>query len=314
MDVKQMNYILAIAQEGGITRAAAKLYLTQSALDQQLLKLEQELGTKLFFRSRGSFSITPAGEVYVKYAKQMLALRNEAYRIIRDMADQRNGSLHVAFAPERGMDMFVHIYPRFHQAFPEMTVIPHEMGVHRQLELLQRDELDLGFVLGGKTNQPGLEYTVLLREELLLVTPLDHPLAAQAAPPGAPLTVLDGSQLGELSFSLIYRESTQREIIDPLFQRRGITPQLFLESASNRANLSMVEEGLSCSIVPEHYVRGSCKVARFRLSDRPRWTLSACRRRGRYQSKASRYFQSLAAEYARGMEGNQEEDIHAQDL
>ena len=58
MDVKQMLYMVTIAQEGGISKAAAKLFITQSALDQQLLKLEHELGTPLFFRSRTSFSLT----------------------------------------------------------------------------------------------------------------------------------------------------------------------------------------------------------------------------------------------------------------
>ena len=76
MDVKQMTYILTIAQEGGISKAAAKLFITQSALDQQLLKLEHELGTRLFFRSRSSFALTEAGRVYVDYARRMLELKN----------------------------------------------------------------------------------------------------------------------------------------------------------------------------------------------------------------------------------------------
>ena len=65
MDVKQMTYILTIAQEGGISKAAAKLFITQSALDQQLLKLEKELGTPLFYRSRTDWHPTPAGEIYL---------------------------------------------------------------------------------------------------------------------------------------------------------------------------------------------------------------------------------------------------------
>ncbi len=72
MDVKQMLYMVTIAQEGGISKAAAKLFITQSALDQQLLKLEHELGTPLFYRSRSSFSLTEAGRVYVDYAQRML--------------------------------------------------------------------------------------------------------------------------------------------------------------------------------------------------------------------------------------------------
>ena len=221
MDVKQMTYILTIAQEGGISKAAAKLFITQSALDQQLLKLEHELGTRLFFRSRSSFALTEAGRVYVEYARRMLELKNEAYRIIHDIADRRRGTLSLAFAPERGMEMFMAVYPRFYQSYPEVTVTPREISVRRQLEMLAGDELDLGFISRPEGEVPGLTCVPLLREEFLLITPRSHPLAARAAPPGAPLTVLDTECLWDLTFCLIYRSSTQREVIAPLFERAG---------------------------------------------------------------------------------------------
>ena len=61
MDVKQLEYMVKIAEEQNISRAAEKLFITQSALNQQLLKLERQLGTPLFFRSRSQFRPTPAG-------------------------------------------------------------------------------------------------------------------------------------------------------------------------------------------------------------------------------------------------------------
>ncbi len=294
-----MNYILTIAQEGGISKAAAKLFITQSALDQQLLKLENELGTQLFYRSRGNFSLTAAGKVYVDYARQMVDLKHEAYRIIHDMADRQRGTLSLAFAPERGMEMFMAVYPQFYQRYPKINVIPREISVRRQVEMLQNDELDLGFLSARAQDRPGLLTTTLLEEEFVLITPADHPLAALAAPPGAPLTVLDAEKLRELTFCLIYRESTQREIIDPIFERAGIKPDIFLETASNRANVSMVEKGLSCSIMPYYYARDRRKVACFRLAGRPRWTVSVCCRRNRYLSKAAHYFIELAVDYFR---------------
>ena len=162
MDVKQMTYILTIAQEGGISKAAAKLFITQSALDQQLLKLEHELGTRLFFRSRSSFALTEAGRVYVEYARRMLELKNEAYRIIHDIAGRRRGTLSLAFAPERGMEMFMAVYPRFYQSYPEVTVTPREISVRRQLEMLAGDELDLGFISRPEGEVPGLTCVPLL--------------------------------------------------------------------------------------------------------------------------------------------------------
>ena len=309
MDVKQMTYILTIAQEGGISKAAAKLFITQSALDQQRLKLEHELGTRLFFRSRSSFALTEAGRVYVEYARRMLELKNEAYRIIHDIAGRRRGTLSLAFAPERGMEMFMAVYPRFYQSYPEVTVTPREISVRRQLEMLAGDELDLGFISRPEGEVPGLTCVPLLREEFLLITPRSHPLAARAAPPGAPLTVLDTECLWDLTFCLIYRSSTQREVIDPLFERAGRKPNLFLETASNRANVSMVQKGLSCSIVPAYYVQGVEDVACFRLSAHPAWTVSACYRRNRYLSKSAQYFIALAAAYFRPECAAQEKEL-----
>ena len=297
MDVKQMLYIVTIAQEGGISKAAAKLFITQSALDQQLLKLEHELGTPLFCRSRGSFSLTEAGRVYVGYAEKMLAMKNEAYRVIHDIADQRRGTLSLAFAPERGMEMFMDVYPRFYRDYPQVKVVPQELSVRRQLELLAGDALDLGFIPRREESLPGVDQVTLCREEFLLITPSDHPLAARAAPPGEPLTVLELSCLRGLTFCLIYRQSTQREVIDPLFDQAGCRAEIFLETASNRANVSMVRRGLSCSILPAHYARGVTDVACFRLEGCPSWTLTACHRRGRYLSKAARHFARLAEEY-----------------
>lgn len=292
-----MTYILTIAEEGGITKAAGKLFITQSALDQQLLKLENELGTQLFYRARNNFSLTAAGKVYVEYAKKMVALKNEAYRIIHDLADRQRGTLSVAFAPERGMEMFLSVYPSFYDTYPEINVVPREIGVRRQLEMLQSDELDLGFLSMKEEVIPGLVCTTLLREEFVLIAPLSHPLSKLAAPDGAPLTVLESGMLRELTFCLMYRESTQRDVIDPLFEKNGFKPNLFLETASNRANVSMVRKGLCCSIVPYFYVKHIPDIALFRLDLRPAWSMSVCYRRNRYLSKAEQHFIQLAEAY-----------------
>lgn len=299
MDTKQMVYILTIAGESGITKAANKLFITQSALNQQLLKLEKELGTQLFHRSRSNFTLTEAGRVYVDYAKRMLLLKDEAYRIIHDLSDRQKGTLSLAFAPERGMEMFMAVYPRFYETYPEINVIPREIGVKRQLELLRSDELDLGFVSMPEQNIPELVCTSLLREEFVLITPPDHPLARLAAPPGARFATVDAETLSRLTLCLMYRESTQREVIDALFARLGYKPDIFLETASNRANISMVRKGLSCSIVPYYYVKDvDCKeVAVLRLKERPIWDVFACYKRNRYFTKAAQHFISLAEEF-----------------
>ncbi len=86
METRQISYMLAIAETGSVTKAAEGLFIAQSALDQQLLKLERELGAWLFHSARNRLVPTEAGEIYLRYARQMLGLKEEAYRIIQDLA------------------------------------------------------------------------------------------------------------------------------------------------------------------------------------------------------------------------------------
>ena len=102
MDTKQIEYILKIAEEGNITHAAEKLFLTQPALNQQLLRLEKELGTRLFVRSRTDWRPTEAGMVYLENARKMLQLKQDTYRIIGDMVSDQRGRLSIGFTPRRG--------------------------------------------------------------------------------------------------------------------------------------------------------------------------------------------------------------------
>lgn len=310
MDIKQINFILTIAEEGGITKAANKLFISQSALDQQLLKLEDELGTQLFVRSHNNFSLTEAGKVYVSYAKRILSLKNEAYNKIRDLANRQKGTLSLAFAPERGMEMFMAVYPEFYQTFPEIVVLPREIRVKKQLEMLLNEELDLGFVSLTEEKLPGLVLQPFVKEEFVLVVPLSHPLASLAAPPGKPLNVLKMEKLQDLTFSLMDKESTQRKAIDPLFTKNGLKLNIFLTTASNRANISMVKNGLSCSILPYYYVRDRKDVACFYLSDHPSWSICACYRARRYQSNAAKYFIELAKRYFKKV--NQKKRLRAE--
>ena len=86
METKLMEYILSIAKHRSISRAAEELYLTQSALNQQLLKLERELGAPLFIRTRNHWELTDIGELYIENAKEILQIKRQTYKQIEDMA------------------------------------------------------------------------------------------------------------------------------------------------------------------------------------------------------------------------------------
>ena len=127
MDLKQIEYIVKIDDEHSITRAAEKLFVTQSALNQQLLRLEKELGAPLFHRSKVDMRPTEIGQVYLDNAREILRIKQRTYNLINDMTDAKKGRLSIGFTPGRGSEMFTHVYPSFHQAYPNVIVEPHEL-------------------------------------------------------------------------------------------------------------------------------------------------------------------------------------------
>lgn len=172
MDLKQIEYILKIAEEQNITHAAEKLFITQSALNQQLLKLEKELGTPLFYRSRTDWHPTPAGEIYLNAAKDILLIKKNAYNQIHDLCEAQKGHITLGFTPGRGIAMFTSVYPKFHNICPRIEVEPIERSVRDQHPLLLSGELDLGFMTLTRSQQKsGIIYETLASEEMVLAVP-----------------------------------------------------------------------------------------------------------------------------------------------
>ena len=129
MDTRQIEYILQIAEENNITKAAEKLFITQSALNQQLLKLERELGTPLFQRTKNKWCLTDAGRIYVEGARKMMQIKKDTYNQLYDVSRLRKGLLNIGLCPGRGLDMFTAIYPELHRSMPNLTIRPLEMRV-----------------------------------------------------------------------------------------------------------------------------------------------------------------------------------------
>ena len=220
MDTKQIEYILKIAEENNITKAAEKLFITQSALNQQLLKLEKELGTPLFHRSRTNWRLTEAGEIYIEGAKAALQIKNTTYNRIYDVVSARKGHLTIGLTPGRGLRMFTSIYPELHRSFPNLDVRPIEMRVRAQQDAIAKGEIDVGLMTLARRDQTSDTYYPLKQEELVLIIPSGHPLAAKAAPSGEPLTTLDLTELRYEPFVLMDKTSTLR-------LRKPVSPQIF---------------------------------------------------------------------------------------
>lgn len=298
MDTKQIEYIVKIAEENNITRAAEKLYITQSALNQQLLKLEKELGTPLFHRSRTNWRPTQAGEVYLSNAREILRLKKMAYSQICDIAAIKRGKLSIGFTPGRGIRMFTGVYPDFHRQYPDIIVEPVEKSVRELQAMISDDSLDICFLTLSENNKTSDTYIDLLTEEIILAIPLGHPLGSLAAPPEKPLAVLALKELQYEPFVLMDKNSTMRSLVDSVFEEAGFTPNVLFETKNNNTISTMIQTNLCCGLVPYYYIKdGHDGMACFSLPSHPTWKISACHKRDGYLSDAAKCFIQLAKEY-----------------
>ena len=301
MDLKQIEYIVKIDDEHSITRAAEKLFVTQSALNQQLLRLEKELGAPLFHRSKVDMRPTEIGQVYLDNAREILRIKQRTYNLINDMTDAKKGRLSIGFTPGRGSEMFTHVYPSFHQAYPNVIVEPHELSVHRQQQMISQDNLDIGFQTLSERQRTDSEYIKLGEEEIFLLVPSIHPAAEQLAATqtaSAPFPIANLTLFQYEPFVLMYKESTIRAITDEIFRKSGFTPNVLFETASNNTVLSMIEANLCCGVVPEYYVRRLPKgISCFAFPTHPSWDIVANYRKNGYLSEAAKYFIELVRNF-----------------
>jgi DNA-binding transcriptional LysR family regulator len=302
MDLKQLEYIVAIEEEQSISKAAAKLYITQSALNQQLLKLEKELGVRLFTRRNHLMEPTFAGKVYLSTARRMLDMKNEAYKIIRDIADEQTGEIPLTFTPEKGSLMFSGIYPAFHKMYPNIQFRIFEARVKPMGVLLSQHKVDLAFIvhLPGITN-PDFEYDDYYTENMVLGVPITHPLAKLAGENSAVrLPCIDLKLLRNESFVMMTHETLMRDMIDMAVQEAGFQPKILFESSSTRTIFNMVSQQICPAFFPQSYVDPDAPVVYFSVGrDKlySSWIQSAVHPHGIYLSTAEKYLVHLARNY-----------------
>ena len=120
MDTKYLSYILTIAKKENMTKAAEELFVSQSTLSQYLSKLESELGTPLFYRSKGRLTLTAAGRLYIDAAEKVMSIKDNLYQNIQNL-DNR-GHITIGVTSQFALRMLTELIPPFKSRFPDVTI------------------------------------------------------------------------------------------------------------------------------------------------------------------------------------------------
>jgi DNA-binding transcriptional LysR family regulator len=261
MDLRQLEIVRAIAETGSFTGAGAQLHVSQSAISRQILLLEDEFHERLFVRLGRRVQITAAGEAILQLSHRVFSDIRDTSASITDRQKMLSGPLNLV----GGMTVCLYVFPlllkEFKKHHPQVDIKVATGGQQRLLRRLRTRRADLALLTlpiddGSFTTVP------VLREELMLVMPADHPLAATKGP--VPVSALVGQP-----FIVFEAGSNTRRTLDEFFVREQIKPRVVAETENVEIIKSMVASGLGVSIVPfspvERETRGgSLHVARIR--------------------------------------------------
>lgn len=257
MDIKYLEYVLETANQKNITRAADTLFVSQSAISQYLMRLEEEIGTPLFERTKNELVLTAAGELYVEAAKSVVDIRHQLYKKIAAL--DNSGRIRLGLSSKWGIDMLTRLLPLFRKEFPKVTVEVYHNKYRRLDRMLAEGKLD---IVVTATSDPIIcsgDYTMLRREEIYLAVPADHHFCLSHEGGEKKLSHNKFAEVfANENFICSDNGSTLQLIEQKLFQQLSIKPRIMCEVNDNMAALSMVENGMGMAFIPVDYLRSGC--------------------------------------------------------
>jgi LysR family hydrogen peroxide-inducible transcriptional activator len=180
MNLKDLKYLVALADTGHFGRAAQRTFVSQPTLSAQLKKLEEYLGVKLVERHPKNVQLTEVGKQIVARARHMLSEGDEILALARNNADPLSGKLKVALIPTIGPYLLPRVMQKLRKALPQLGLMLYEYQTEDLLKRLKEGEIDLG-ILALPIEQDGLECRRLYREEFTVALPSDNPLAQKTS-------------------------------------------------------------------------------------------------------------------------------------
>jgi DNA-binding transcriptional LysR family regulator len=247
MELRQIEYLLAVVDEGSFTAASERLTVAQSAISHQVAKLERELELVLLIRGRPAVTPTPAGEVFIGRMRRVVAELAAARSEAQSLKGVTVGAVSFgATFPAASLNI-PNILARFRTRRPGIQVSLREGTTAELLALLKHDVLDSAVVSIDAAELPsGLEGVVVDRDDLVLVGPVGHRLEVFDK---VPIRELDGED--QVGFR---RGAGLRAAADDVLTAHGIVPRVTIESNEMPVLVGLVANGLGVAILPQRFV------------------------------------------------------------
>lgn len=286
MDIHQFEYVMAIAEEKSFSAAAKKLYISQPSLSQYIMRLEKQLGIKLFDRTTNPLVLTYAGEKYLESAKNILNLESRLRRELGDIADSKKGRLTIGISIPTESYILPLLLPEFHKQFPGIDIVIKEHSSEHLEALLMEGKVDIAILYLPAQNDE-IIYEPISVEKIFLVAP--------------PITEFENQQRLEFNhlknekFILLKPGKRMRFVADGIFVRAQFKPDILLEVGNLDTAYRLSEAGMGFTFISGNIIRALSKnqYQNCFLVDDAAFTLALAYRREEYLTKAAREFISI---------------------
>lgn len=243
MNLRDLGYLVAVAEHRHFGRAAEACFVSQPTLSTQIKKLEQELGVELIERSPRQVMLTPAGAQVVERARIILGEADDIRSIAKHAQDPEAGSVRLGLFPTIAPYLLPHVVPRLHRRFPALELLLVEEKTEVVLQRLRNGKLDAA-VLALPVVDDRLVREDLFTEEFVLAVPADHPLASTDDP-------VDVSVLATEHVLLLEEGHCLRDQALAVCQLAGAAEHSGFRATSLETLRQMVAAGVGVTLLPE---------------------------------------------------------------
>lgn len=246
MNLKQIEYMVVIAEEKNISRAARRLQVTQSTLSQGLSNEERTLGLSLFKRSRKGLELTQAGECYLRAAREILQIREKMYHEIQLFKPGAGRHYVIGISSQTGFDLFSSRYHQFKELYPDVSVKAIEGNAGELFAGLNENLYAMILTAVDSFERIELPHQSLCKEEILLAAPGDFQKKILSKHGNLNMELLRNE-----NFILANPGTTMRMTTERLFSALGYHPSVVCETGHILALVKMVSKGIGFAILPE---------------------------------------------------------------
>lgn len=271
MELRQLKYFIAVAEELHFGRAAERCHIAQPPLSQQIKRLEEELGVTLLERTSRRVLLTPEGAEFLTSARDIMGRLDEAVDRIQSMSRGEEGCLRIGFIGPAALSALPQAIRKFRDDNPRIKLDFSAKSTTEQLPMLRSDRLDIAFIRLFGHDVEGLEQWDFLREPYVLALPERHELAEFAE---VDIRQLEGQPL--IFNQRIAQPALYRSLIGS-FHKAGFLPNIIQEVNTEQSTIALVATGLGSALVPASSASDQRSGVVFRplKGDLPYWEITA---------------------------------------